>query len=147
MKGQGIAQCYERPLWRACGDVDFFLSDENYVKAKEYLARLAHSVEQEGKYGKHLGLMIGPWVVELHGNLRCGLSSRMVRELDNIQDMVFCGGDVRFWMNGNTQVCLPGVDSDVVFVFTHFLKHSYFFSFSLPPQRPKHITTILSNSF
>ena len=24
LKGQGIAQCYERPLWRTCGDVDFF---------------------------------------------------------------------------------------------------------------------------
>ena len=23
VKGQGIAQCYERPLWRSCGDVDF----------------------------------------------------------------------------------------------------------------------------
>ena len=37
VKGQGVAQCYERPLWRSCGDVDFFLSDENYEKAKETL--------------------------------------------------------------------------------------------------------------
>ena len=29
LKGQGIAQCYERPLWRCCGDVDLFLSDDN----------------------------------------------------------------------------------------------------------------------
>lgn len=28
-------------------------------------------------------------------------------------------------MNGNTHVFLPGVDSDVFFVFTHFLKHFY----------------------
>lgn len=26
VKGQGIAQCYERPLWRACGDVMFVFS-------------------------------------------------------------------------------------------------------------------------
>ena len=32
VKGQGIAQCYERPLWRACGDVDFLLSKVNYNK-------------------------------------------------------------------------------------------------------------------
>ena len=32
VKGQGIAQCYKRPQWRSCGDVDFFLSDENYEK-------------------------------------------------------------------------------------------------------------------
>lgn len=24
VKGQGIAQCYEHPLWRTCGDVDLF---------------------------------------------------------------------------------------------------------------------------
>jgi hypothetical protein len=26
VKGQGIAQCYERPLWRSSGDVDLLLS-------------------------------------------------------------------------------------------------------------------------
>lgn len=34
VKGQGVAQCYEKPLWRSCGDVDLFLSDANYKKAK-----------------------------------------------------------------------------------------------------------------
>ncbi len=38
VKGQGIAQCYERPLWRACGDVDLFLEDSNYEKAKVFLS-------------------------------------------------------------------------------------------------------------
>ena len=33
VKGQGIAQCYERPLWRASGDVDFLLDDANFTKA------------------------------------------------------------------------------------------------------------------
>lgn len=32
VKGQGIAQCYERPMWRVCGDVDFQFSKENYKK-------------------------------------------------------------------------------------------------------------------
>lgn len=34
VKGQGIAQCYERPLWRECGDIDFYLSEENFEQAK-----------------------------------------------------------------------------------------------------------------
>lgn len=125
VKGQGIAQCYEKPLWRACGDVDFFLSDDNYEKAKDFLLPLASSVEPEGVYGKHQGMVIDPWVVELHGNLRCGLSSRMDKELDNVQDDTFHNGNVRSWMNGHTQVFLPSVDNDIVFVLTHFLKHFY----------------------
>ena len=37
VKGQGIAQCYEKPLWRTCGDIDLFLSEDNYQKAKSLL--------------------------------------------------------------------------------------------------------------
>lgn len=125
VKGQGIAQCYERPLWRSCGDVDFFLSETNYENAKEFLSPLASSVETEGEYKKHYGMTIDSWVVELHGYLRCGLSSRMDKVIDGIQNDVFCGGDVQSWMNGKTQVFLPSADNDVIFIFTHFLKHFY----------------------
>ena len=49
VKGQGIAQCYEKPLWRSCGDVDFFLSDDDFKKAKDFLIPLAESVDAENK--------------------------------------------------------------------------------------------------
>ena len=125
VKGQGVAQCYEKPLWRTCGDVDLLLSDSNYEKAKAYLAPLASSIETEYDYKKHQGMTIDQWVVELHGNMRCGLSVRMDKDIDDIQNDVSYGGNVRSWMNGHTQVFLPGVDSDVMFVFTHFVKHFY----------------------
>ena len=48
VKGQGIAQCYDKPLWRSCGDVDLFLSDDNYEKAKAFLMPMASSVEKMG---------------------------------------------------------------------------------------------------
>lgn len=73
VKGQGIAQCYERPLWRASGDIDLFLDRENYYKAKNFLAPLAKSVEEENPANLHLGMTINTWVVELHGTLRSGL--------------------------------------------------------------------------
>jgi len=125
VKGQGIAQCYERPLWRSCGDVDLFLSDDNYKKAKAFLIPKATKVDAEGAYNNHQGMTIDSWIVELHGSLRCGLSSRMDRNLDKIKNEVFHGGNVRSWMNGKTQVFLPGVDCDILFVFTHFIKHFY----------------------
>lgn len=125
VKGQGIAQCYERPLWRACGDVDLFLSDDNYQKAKSYLLPIAELLEPEGLYKKHFEMLIDPWVVELHGSMRSGLSSRMDRVIDETQKEVFYGGNVRSWLNGKTQVFLPGVNCDVIFVFTHFIKHFY----------------------
>ena len=49
VKGQGVAQCYERPLWRAPGDVDLLLSNDNYEKAKSYLSPLVSFVDDEDK--------------------------------------------------------------------------------------------------
>ena len=43
VKGQGIAQCYEKPLWRPSGDVDLLLSEANYKKAKELLLPISSS--------------------------------------------------------------------------------------------------------
>lgn len=125
VKGQGIAQCYERPLWRACGDVDLFLIKDNYKKALQILSPLATSIEEENEYNKHLAMTIGGWPVELHGTLHSGLWRSIDRELDNVQYDVFYGGRVRSWMNGNTQVFLPAADEDVVFVFAHILQHFY----------------------
>jgi len=125
VKGQGVAQCYERPLWRACGDVDFFLSEDNYEKAKVFLTPLASEVETEFKGSKHLGMTIDPWVVELHGSLRMGLPRRINDVLDGIQRETFCGGNVRSWDNDGTQVFMLGKENDVVYVFAHFFNHFY----------------------
>ena len=125
LKGQGIAQCYEKPLWRACGDVDLFLSEDNYEKAAKFLKPLASAVDTEYQYSKHLGMTIDGWVVELHGSLHCGLSSKTDRVLDEIRNDTFYSGKVRSWENGRTQIFLLGIENDVLFVFSHFLKHFY----------------------
>ena len=91
VKGQGVAQCYEKPLWRLSGDVDLFLSDSNYEKAKRLLLPLASEVETESVGSKHLGMTIDGFVVELHGTLRSGLSLRVEKGLDEIKKAVFFG--------------------------------------------------------
>ena len=125
VKGQGIAQCYEKPLWRACGDVDLFLNEQNYRKARNYLTLIAKSVEEEHDRNKHFAMTIDQWEVELHGTLWSGLWRSLDRELDRAQDDVFYGGKVRSWMNWQTQVFLPAADEDVIFVFSHILQHFY----------------------
>ena len=125
IKGQGIAQCYEKPLWRCCGDVDLFLSDDNYNRAKELLVPIASEVEKEYVREKHLGMTIDGFVVELHGTLQSGLSSRVEKGLDEIKKAAFYEGKVRSWMHGSTYVFLPNADEDVVYVFTHMLQHFY----------------------
>lgn len=125
LKGQGLAQCYERPLWRASGDVDLFLSEVNYTKAEKLLSPLASCLDEEILYAKHKALTIDEWMVELHGSLRSGLCRKIDRELDKIQHDIFCEGNVRSWLNGKTQIFMPRADEDVVYVFSHILQHFY----------------------
>lgn len=125
VKGQGVAQCYERPMWRSCGDIDFLLDKDNFEKALSFLAPLAQNVDRETSYSHHIGMTIDPWVVELHGSLRCGLSPKMDRVIDELQAESCGRGNVRIWKDGETDVLLPGVNNDILFIFTHFLKHFY----------------------
>ena len=125
VKGQGIAQCYERPLWRACGDVDLFMDKENYEKAKAFLPSLASHVEDEDVYRSHLAMTIGQWEVELHGTLRSGLGKRMDAMVDEVQRDTFEEDHHRVWHNGSVDVCLPFPDNDVILVFSHILQHCF----------------------
>ena len=125
LKGQGVAHCYERPLWRECGDIDLFLDDDNYRKAKDFLIPFASQVDTEGFYKKHLGLEIDSWVVELHGTLHCGLSARVDRGLYKIKKETFGGGDTGVWMNGETPVPMLSAVNAAIYSLTHILQHFY----------------------
>ena len=125
VKGQGVAQCYERPLWRSCGDVDLFFDAENYEKAKAFLPPLAVSVDPEEKRKKHLAMTIDPWVVELHGLMPTEISERINAGVERVQSDIFENGGVRVWKNEGVDVLFPSPDNDVIIVFTHFLQHFF----------------------
>lgn len=125
IKGQGVGQCYERPLWRACGDVDLFFDKENYEKAKIYLSSLASRVDTEDKKRMHLGMTIDSWMVELHGTMHSEISNRMDRGVDMVQQDIFEHEGIRKWNNDGVEIVLPNADNDVIIVFTHFLHHFY----------------------
>lgn len=126
IKGQGLAQCYEKSLWRSAGDIDFFFSNYEYNKAVDYFLTQENAKQvQNAQYTKSFGVVIDPWFIELHGTMRNGLSTKMDREIDAVQRDLFYGGNVRSWTNGNTQVFLPGALDDVFLVFVHFVRHFY----------------------
>lgn len=126
MKGQGIAQCYVKPLWRTCGDIDLLLDDENYKKAKCYLSSIATEQFEELQDEKHIEYTIDSWSVELHGNMPSLLSSKIDKLLLEIQNELFQNKHTHVWKNGDKNIYLPDVDSNVFFVFTHILKHFFY---------------------
>lgn len=125
VKGQGLAQCYEKPLWRSCGDVDLYLSDNNYQAAKKILCPLASCIDIEDTDKFHLALTIDGWVVELHGSLHSDISSKVNAVLDGVHRDIFNGGEIRSWNNKGVTVFLPSADNDVIIVFAHILQHFF----------------------
>lgn len=125
VKGQGIAQCYKRPLWRACGDIDLLLDFGNYTKAKQLLIPLASSIEEEDMHELHLGMSLHSWVVELHGSLRSCRLPKMDKVIDAVQRDTLEKHKIRIWNNEGEEIPLPAPDNDVIFIFTHIIKHFF----------------------
>ncbi len=84
VKGQGVAQCYERPLWRAAGDIDLLLDTENYENAKKVLFPIADDVSDENSLTKHQGLNVRGVEIELHGKMPFLLSKRADKVIDEV---------------------------------------------------------------
>lgn len=125
VKGQGVAQCYERPLWRAGGDIDLYMSNENFQKSRSFFRPLVESNEIDDDYASSINMHYGDWVVEIHTSQHTNLSSKIDKVLDTIHKDLFYCGDVRSCNICGTHIFLPSVDNDVIIVFTHFLKHFY----------------------
>ena len=125
VKGQGVGQCYERPQWRSAGDVDLLLDEKNYQKAKALLLPFASFVDHEYSDRIHLALTIDSWTVELHGSMRSSRLGRVNSCIEAAQEDTFRNGNVRVWKDGETDVFLPAVDNDIIFVFTHILQHFF----------------------
>ncbi len=125
VKGQGLAHCYARPKWRACGDIDLFLTPENYEKARVVLLPISSSSGKEIIYEKHLDMLIGGFAVEIHGTMNTSVSDRIDITQSAIQERMFREKRFRTWQNGGVDVLLPEPDDDVIFVFVHIVKHFY----------------------
>lgn len=125
VKGQGVEQCYERPLWRASGDIDFYLNEDDFQKAKTFFRPLVDKFEPDDDYTRHINMHYGNWVVEIHANQYCSISPRINRVLNEVHNDIFYNGGVRSWVNNGTQIFLPSADNDALIIFTHFLNHFY----------------------
>lgn len=130
VKGQGVAQCYDKPLWRSAGDIDLLLDDENYDKAKIFLSPLSEKAVVEDVCKKHLSIQISGFTIELHGRMPFVLSHRADKVIDEVIAVTLLKVrdeqlTVRVWKNGNTDVYLPNADNNVILVFTHNLHHFF----------------------
>lgn len=124
VKGQGIAQCYIKPMYRSSGDIDLLLDEENYRKAVPLFTSMAEKVREEDHAKQHFAMVIEGWEVELHGALRGDTFTRVDKIIDEAQADAFSSKS-RVWNNGGVEIPIPKPDDDVIFVFTHIIQHFF----------------------
>ena len=125
VKGQGIAQCYEKTLWRCSGDVDLLLDEDNYKRAKQELIPIAYDVESEDVWKKHLAFKIEGVEIELHGRMPFGISHQADNVVDEVLEDSLRKGGVSRWIVDESNVFMPNPDNHLFIVFTHFLRHFF----------------------
>jgi hypothetical protein len=125
VKGQGVAQCYEKPLWRTSGDIDLLLDEKNYKKAEKLLVPLADEDQGEDALTMHHAVIVNGFDIELHGKMPFLLSKRVDRMIDEVIADALKMGGIRVWRVDDTDIYLPNPDNDVIIVWTHMLHHFF----------------------
>ena len=125
VKGQAVAQCYIHPSGRMPGDIDLVIDPGQYEAAKAVITPIADSTDAENTDKMHFGAMFGSLELELHGTVRTSLGQKINDVLDEAQAQLYKEGGCRFWDCLGTQVRIPSVDFDALFIFTHLLQHFF----------------------
>lgn len=122
MKGQGVAQCYEQPLQRECGDIDlYFASAEENTEACRLLKEKGVSVSMhaDGSYS----YVVDGVSVEHHRqlvDLTASSACAAIRQLEGKYGFP----KVEVTAVGEKAISIPSPTEDVILQNAHILKHA-----------------------
>ena len=125
LKGQAMARNYPLPELRACGDIDMYVGQENYLRACELLSGIATWKEEgdpsENKE-KHFDVKIGEVIVEVHRFTDIIPSERYNKIYQAYSDegLSVNTRNVNF---AGTIVQTPADDFNAFYVFNHIWHH------------------------
>lgn len=122
-KGQGVALNYPEPILRMCGDIDLYVGKELYNKACAVADTWGKKNENGTESEKHYHFKHGHAVVELHRIAETlPLPWRNAR-FQKWTHKHLHEGALRWVMIGGTEVLLPPVQFDALYVFNHLWHH------------------------
>ena len=124
LKGQGIARNYPVPDLRQCGDIDFYVGVDNYIKTCEVLGNLASWKEDTAPMDtvKHYDIRIGKTTVEIHRYTDVNASSKYNAIYQKYSDDGMTR-NLRVLNFAGTPVNTPSDDFNAFYVFNHMWHH------------------------
>ena len=132
LKGQGVAQNYPIPNRRNCGDIDLYIGCKEHKKTYEVVHSWGITPRYERKDAKHYSFDFKGVSVELHfiaQHIDNPFRNRKFQRwteyhllnsgsLNNGSDV-----SVRRWSLNGTDILLPPVNFDVLYIFSHAFHH------------------------
>lgn len=124
LKGQGLAQNYQIPLSRACGDIDLYVGEDEFDKAKQLLEDFGVAHGEESESEKHYHCKRDGVDIELHRFtelLRLPWENRRYQEWTRRH--LIESDDFEVWNMDGHAVNMPPAQFNVIYVFYHFYNH------------------------
>ena len=122
-KGQGVALNYPEPTLRMCGDIDLYVGKELYDKACTVADTWGEKDENGTESEKHYHFKHGYVVVELHRIAETLPLPRCNTRFQEWTHKHLHNGTLRRTMIGGTEVSLPPVQFDALYIFNHLWHH------------------------
>ncbi len=125
LKGQGIARNYRQPQMRQPGDIDFYVGKKAYPEAVALCKKhLIGADDETQEYPKHFSFTLDGVIVELH---RYAARLYSPFKMKSFQQWLIAELEHsparRTIILDNTEVTLPSVNCDVLYIFYHAWLH------------------------
>lgn len=124
LKGAGVARYYNMPQIRQSGDIDFYVGKSVYKKAVAVCQELIKNKRTCHETEQHFDFYMDGVLIELHR-----LATRLFSPFKNKQFQNWIVTELEQSSNrrtlkiGNSEITLPSVDFDVIYIFYHAWRH------------------------
>lgn len=123
LKGQGLARNWPCPELRQCGDIDLWVGEESYDKARKILLSLSPLGKEHHETIKHAAFEFGIVTLELHRFSEINTASQR-------QDAIYRGYSIEGFSKdtvpidfGGTEIITPSDNFNAFYIFSHLWHH------------------------
>ena len=128
LKGQGVAQNYQKPESRMCGDIDIYVGMDNFHKACEILRREgAEELIHQDEHEFHIAFDLDDKTIEVHKKSDV-IHGRKLN--DSLQkwttihlDAKLADGTLPKWNNDGTLINIPDPTYNAFYIIHHAVRH------------------------
>lgn len=128
LKGQGVAQNYQKPESRMCGDIDIYVGMDNFHKACEILRREgAEELIHQDEHEFHIAFDLDDKTIEVHkkSDVIHGrkLNDSLQKWITNHLDAKLADGTLPKWNNDGTLINIPDPTVNAFYIIHHAVRH------------------------